>query len=538
MEEKRFHASREVRIKPNLKVSLVGVALVLAMTPRSSASFPIGQSLVIDVETLETAVDGLGRRGCQAQLGVEPGKKYDIWIAVGGVKELPAKGWEVTSRTHCGDGSFEHASRRFGRIIGIPYLILNLEMLPAVSAGRSVHAKASLNMRKFSGFDDEGRPVYARSMEKRTLGLGTDSDLVVPLLISDSRERQFLGIYEVFLRVRSRLLGRKAAATYGSIAVKADVPGAEILLDGGFVGRTTVRSPTLLENVIAGEREVLVRDFSGREAHKHVLVKKDRTTDVALAVLNLSAPTSGNDLVPIGKNPQGHEEYWRATDRSMVVRVPAGEFLMGSVEGTGEPHERPQHRVHVSEFLIDKTEVTWRQFRQYVEATAVPLPPAPVWGTPEDYAVSNVVWSEAKGYCEWVGGRLPTEAEWEKAARGADGRKYSWGNEWDPERCNSFEGGPHRPESVGSFPNCVSPFGVLDLPGSVWEWCADWYGETYYAESPSSDPKGPASGTLHVLRGASWLNQGGWLRPAYRYRGDLHSRNVHNGFRCVQDVPN
>jgi formylglycine-generating enzyme required for sulfatase activity len=338
--------------------------------------------------------------------------------------------------------------------------------------------------------------------------------------------------------VRSRLLGRKAAATYGSIAVKADVPGAEILLDGGFVGRTTVRSPTLLENVIAGEREVLVRDFSGREAHKHVLVKKDRTTDVALAVLNLSAPTSGNDLVPIGKNPQGHEEYWRATDRSMVVRVPAGEFLMGSVEGTGEPHERPQHRVHVSEFLIDKTEVTWRQFRQYVEATAVPLPPAPVWGTPEDYAVSNVVWSEAKGYCEWVGGRLPTEAEWEKAARGADGRKYSWGNEWDPERCNSFEGGPHRPESVGSFPNCVSPFGVLDLPGSVWEWCADWYGETYYAESPSSDPKGPASGTLHVLRGASWLNQGGWLRPAYRYRGDLHSRNVHNGFRCVQDVPN
>jgi formylglycine-generating enzyme required for sulfatase activity len=242
-------------------------------------------------------------------------------------------------------------------------------------------------------------------------------------------------------------------------------------------------------------------------------------------------------LLPIGRNPQGHEEYWRVKDSVVVVKVPAGEFLMGSGEGQGERQERPQHGVQVSEFLIDKLEVTWRQLRRYAEASGTPLPPAPAWGHEEDYAASNVLWSEAQAYCEWVGGRLPTEAEWEKAARGTDGRLYPWGETWDADRCNSIEGGPHRPRSAGSYTTCVSPYGVLEMSGGVWEWCGDWYGEGYYAESAAQDPTGPPAGSLRVLRGGSWLNQGLWLRPAYRHRNDPSSRNVHHGFRCVQGVP-
>ena len=510
-------------------ISLLTASLPLAVSTTGEAAQPNRRSVIIDVETLETAIDGPVRRGCRAQFEVAVGNKHEMWISVGNVTRRPEETWQVKSRTHCGDGIRSTP----GGTLSTPYLILGLELAPNLS-GRNVRLEASLTTRKFSRFDDGGRPVHTRSNARRTLRLPEASGLVHPLLVTDSRERESLGVYDVLLRVRARISGGEPTAAYGRISLAADIPGAEILLDGGFVGRTLERSPTVLENVLVGMRELRLRDSSRREASRPVVVKRDRTSEVSVRVLNLPSPGTV-DLAPIGRNPQGHEEYWRVQDGAVVVRVSAGEFLMGSLEDEGEPRERPQHRVHVSEFLIDKTEVTWRQFRKYAESTGKPLPRAPAWGTPDDYAASNILWAEANAYCDWVGGRLPTEAEWEKAARGTDGRKYSWGNEWDPDRCNSWEGGPHRPESVGSYPDCLSPYGVLDMPGSVWEWCADWYGESYYSESPSSDPKGPASSSFRVLRGAGWLNQSTWLRPAYRYRGDLTSRNVHTGFRCAQD---
>jgi formylglycine-generating enzyme required for sulfatase activity len=324
---------------------------------------------------------------------------------------------------------------------------------------------------------------------------------------------------------------------YGTLSVKADAPGAEILLDGGLVGRIRENAPTDLTGIPAGTREIVVRDFSGREDHKQVVVRSANKVEVTLSVLRLhSKPGS---FSPLGKNLQGFGEYWRAKDKVIVVRIPAGEFLMGSLEKQGEPDERPQHRVHVSEFLIDKTEVTWRQFKGFSQAAGAPLPTIPIWGTPDDYAVTYVDWDQAKAYCEWVGGRLPTEAEWEKAARGTDGRQYAWGERWDPKRCNSIEGGPHRPEPVGSFPDCLTPYGVLDMAGSVWEWCADFYGAEYYASSPKKDPTGPTTPDAwnqRVLRGGSWLNQPTWLRPAYRHKGTPSTTYVHNGLRCVHDA--
>ena len=290
--------------------------------------------------------------------------------------------------------------------------------------------------------------------------------------------------------------------------------GPKILIDGGPVGRVSERAPVTLSHVPVGEREVRLRDASGREARQGVAVKTGRTIPIRLEILGSAADAPDQGLRAIGRNPQGYEEYWRDKDKAVVVQVPAGEFVMGSLEGQGEPTERPQHRVFVSDFLIDKLEVTWRQLRRHAEATGTPLPPAPAWGPEESYAASNVQWNEAQAYCAWVGGRLPTEAEWEKAARGTDGRLYSWGERWDPDHCNAWEGGPHRPRSVGSFAKCVSPYGVLEMPGGVWEWCADWYAEGYDAAAASHDPVGSldrihASSTRRLLAQSRTLDAPG-----------------------------
>jgi formylglycine-generating enzyme required for sulfatase activity len=395
----------------------------------------------------------------------------------------------------------------------------------------------ALSLQKLSGFDGDGQPRYTRSAQERILSFDRAGDMTLPLLIPDPREKAAFGVHDVLVQLRGVVVGQEAPAAYGHVSVSTDVPGARLLLDGGFAGQIEAGTPTLLQNVLTGSREIVVRDFSGREARQQIVVTKGDTVTVHLEILDLPSAEPRPALVPLGANLQGHEEYWRVKDRVMLVRIPAGETLMGSPDGEGEPPERPQHRVHVSTFLIDKSEVTWRQFRTFAEATGEQLPPAPIWGTPDNYPVSFVLWEEAKRYCEWVGGRLPTEAEWEKAARGTDGRTYPWGNQWDARRCNSISGGLHAPESVGSYPECVSPYGVLDISGSMWEWCADWYGESYYAESPDRDPPGPADGHVRVIRGGGWMSQPLWLRAAYRFKAPTSTRKADHGFRCVQEAP-
>jgi len=218
-----------------------------------------------------------------------------------------------------------------------------------------------------------------------------------------------------------------------------------------------------------------------------------------------------------------------------VVRIPGGEFQMGSAEGEGEPAEHPQHAVRVKGFLMDKTEVTWGQYQRFVTQTSQPLPKSPIWGMPETFPVSSITWDEARAFCAWAGGRLPTEAEWERAARGDDTRQYPWGNTFDPWRCNTRDGGPHAPTPAAAYPDCVSPYGILDLAGSVWEWCQDWYDANYYRQSPPIDPPGPLSGTAKVCRGGSWESGAADLRCARRSSAPLRETSRHTGFRvaCV-----
>ena len=239
--------------------------------------------------------------------------------------------------------------------------------------------------------------------------------------------------------------------------------------------------------------------------------------------------------------PVDMEGYW--------VTIPAGEFQMGSENG--DDNEKPVHPVDVDEFQIGKFEVTNHQYAQCVKAGVCKgggLEYQDLAGSRlnllndvnyADHPVVVVSWLQAQTYCEWIGARLPTEAEWEKAARGADGRTFPWGNDFPALELLNFNSDIGGAAQVGNYSNGVSPYGVYDMAGNVWEWVNDWYQSDYYATlgDKTSNPQGPSSGDGRVLRGGSWLNLEGNVRSALRgwsYPSDTYSSV---GFRCARDVP-
>ena len=226
------------------------------------------------------------------------------------------------------------------------------------------------------------------------------------------------------------------------------------------------------------------------------------------------------------------------------VSIPAGEFLMGSLDGDpgARADEFPQHQVALSAYRIGKYEVTNRQYAQCVRAGVCRAPSTSRYLDPEyeDHPVVYINWEDANTFCQWndSNGRLPTEAEWEMAARGTDGRTYPWGDQPpDCSRANYSDEnvactGDTRP--VGSAPDGASAFGASDMAGNVWEWVADWYSESYYASSPATDPAGPEGGPFKVLRGGSWDKQEWNGRIALRVMGLPVNRNNRDGFRCAR----
>ena len=230
-------------------------------------------------------------------------------------------------------------------------------------------------------------------------------------------------------------------------------------------------------------------------------------------------------------------------DRAPMVLVPAGDFMMGSP--TGRSDEQPPHRVYLDAFYMDKFEVTVSRYGRFIESED--LDPPFMWtearkGRQGEKPVIGVDWFEAAAYCRWAGKRLPTEAEWEKAARGTDERMYPWGNEAPtPSHANFGHEkwqGYSTLASVGSLEHGKSPFGIYDLAGNVWEWVADRYDETYYQKSrPGRNPKGPPNGPLRALRGGAWDSDAPVLRSANRNGYVPSARRNDIGFRCAQSGP-
>ncbi len=228
-------------------------------------------------------------------------------------------------------------------------------------------------------------------------------------------------------------------------------------------------------------------------------------------------------------------------DGMVQVYVPAGSFQMGS--DSGDPDEKPVHPVMLDAFWIDHTEVTNAMYTLCVEAGKCSPPSSSKSYTRDNYygdaqynnyPVIYVSWDNANAYCDWAGRRLPTEAEWEKAARGTDGRTYPWGNDAPDSNLLNFNSNVGDTTEVGAYPSGASPYSALDMVGNVWEWVNDWYDEAYYGNLPSENPQGPASGQYRVLRGGSWSFGVGGVRAAYRDRGEPGYFSGRIGFRCAR----
>jgi len=279
-------------------------------------------------------------------------------------------------------------------------------------------------------------------------------------------------------------------------------------------------------------------------------------------------------------DPRKGDIWVNPLDGMEMVYVAAGEFVMGTsadeirawlMKHTMDEYawfapEAPRHRVHLDGYWIGRTEVTNAQYLRFVRATGHPAPehwwrgriPAAL----EDFPVVFLDWEGAQAYCEWTGGRLPTEPEWEKAARGGDGRMFPWAGQWDKRRCRNFEliGGRmyssrRRNETafmewtgahdelregatlVGSYAAGASPYGCLDMAGNVWEWCADWYHARAYerhAQGQLTPPRAGPSGT-RVIRGGGFTEaHPRTFRCAYRDHREPWSRELALGFRCAR----
>ncbi|MBM3496659.1 MAG: hypothetical protein FJX72_20420, partial [Armatimonadetes bacterium] len=251
-------------------------------------------------------------------------------------------------------------------------------------------------------------------------------------------------------------------------------------------------------------RSCLVKDRKRRSTAKQVLDALRSPVHPQAVAIPAPEPRVATPAPPVHGTPRSGEVRINPKDGAEMVYIPAGEFIMGS-DGGGD--EKPRRKVYLDGYWMYQHEITVAQYRRFCSETGRKMPDAPSWGWKNDHPIVNVSWHDAKAYAAWAGVQLPTEAQWEKAARGTDGREYPWGSTFDSSKavCSVRPRDENSTAPVGSIPAGASPYGCLDMAGNVWEWCADWYDGGYYRKAPNRNPTGPASGTLRVLRGGSWI---------------------------------
>jgi formylglycine-generating enzyme required for sulfatase activity len=272
------------------------------------------------------------------------------------------------------------------------------------------------------------------------------------------------------------------------------------------------------------------------------------------AVLTSTSSSTTTEMTPpsdtvITPTPSGNPtEMIRPSDGMEMVYVPGGTFVLSEKGKGGEG----AHNVTLHNYWIDQTEITNKQYSQCVEAGVCRAPTTCAWGDPthedesyKDHPVICVTWQMASTYCDWVGGRLPTEAEWDYAARGPERRLYPWGDRFDETRLNFCdESCPHvdarfqgyndgyvKTSPVGTYPNGASWCGAMDMAGNVWEWVADRYAP--YGTVDQDNPQGPSTGSERLIRGGSWYDDAHFLRSDFRHQYDPADFIHLIGFRCV-----
>jgi formylglycine-generating enzyme required for sulfatase activity len=364
-----------------------------------------------------------------------------------------------------------------------------------------------------------------------------------------------------------RMQGREEIRQeFGTLALSARLAGVDVWVGDQKVWTSRPGAAYVVSNVPVGVQRIVAKKDGHREWTRDVQVAANQRAEVVI------------DIEPLGP-----AKVLKTEDGAEMVLVPAGEFTMGSdqaevdlfVEGckkAGQAEENckawgarelPRHRVTLDAFYIDRYEITNALFERFAHATSHrttaeregdafvyqqkdgkwqwvkvsgaswPTPGGPGTSAPSDHPVVQASWHDADAYCRWAGKRLPTEAEWEKAARGTDGRRYPWGEEWDAAKANG-DMSVRTTKPVGSYQNGVSPYGVHDMAGNALEWVADWFDKDYYQRSTERNPKGPDSGTTRVLRGGSWFNVPVNLRTASRDSSTPDFRFNLIGFRCAR----
>ena len=270
---------------------------------------------------------------------------------------------------------------------------------------------------------------------------------------------------------------------------------------------------------------------------------------VLVAMVAVGAGQAPNETT----SSNGSGEKMTGKDGVSMIVIPEGPFLMGSNDGLG--NERPEHTVTVARYIIDEFEVTLTLYARFLEATRHKAPP--LWDEDSVESSGNrpavgVTWDDAAAYCQWAGKRLPTEAEWEKAARGTDGRRFPWGDmqpfvdianynrgQWVSYAVtlSPVDAGGGMSVRHGTKEGGKSPYGVHHMAGNAAEWVADWYDREYYQKSAGRDPKGPDSGEKRVIRGGSWSDLPAGVRSTARVGAEPSFRDLTLGFRCAADSP-
>ncbi|NIM13473.1 MAG: SUMF1/EgtB/PvdO family nonheme iron enzyme [Candidatus Aminicenantes bacterium] len=297
----------------------------------------------------------------------------------------------------------------------------------------------------------------------------------------------------------------------------------------------------------------------GRRQRPYTKIYGEKFGDLALSVYeDKPADVIAVESKAGRKAYKNNKDYWEIDhgDGIIMVYIPAGEFIMGSNDGQDD--EKPAHNVYLDGYWMGKYEVTFDQYDKYCKENNQNRPADKEWGRGKR-PVIHVSWDDANAYCDWLFKKtglkfkLPTEAQWEKAARGTDGREYPWGNSppsgdkfnfadknlWEKEKWSwadkNIDDGYAYAAPVGSYPQGASPYGLLDMAGNVWECCSDWYDYGYYKNAPKNNPTGPEGGTNRVIRGGSWSSVAADFRCADRYNFDPSERNSNLGFRLCQD---